>query len=178
MNYSQMIQEQEKFNIENGIDYSALASKVGASLGQETELVKFATQTKEGSSTTSITEKQAKAISRFPSLVEILGDDNMGEDLAKKLGSVLNEFIADKILKNSRFMDNNVVMCKPEKGSIKQYYKSETKVGFVTAKGKFSGRECIKFDEQNNEVKVFVKEGKSWKEVTENFKLDFQFAQL
>jgi len=117
------------------------------------------------------------AIQKYPSLIETLGKEGSNE-LAEKIGEVLNSYIVEKIYKNSSSINKFVVECKAEDGNIKQYFKYENRVGFVKVAGKFCGDEYIHYDYKRNEALVLKKkEEDKFLNISNEFEIESEFME-
>jgi len=125
-----------------------------------------------------LTVAQTKAVGKYPSLIEMLGNDETNE-LAEVVASALNKWIISRIHKNSASINKNAVECKQEGKCLKEYYKYEDKAGFVKAAGRFSGQEYLHYDPNKNAAYVLKrKDAENYQNVSNDFEIEFQFAGL
>lgn len=129
------------------------------------------------SSKSTLTEKQNKAIEKYPSLIEMLGEDDSNE-LANKMASVINSWLIEKIQKNSQSINENAVDCIEDNGSIKQYYKFDHCAGYVKAAGSFNGSEYLQYDLESKCGYVFRKENDAFVNNSGQFKIEVEFVEL
>ena len=144
----------------------------------ESQSVRKLTRTSEGKPVKAVTKLQMRAIEKYPGLIDMLGEDGVGDKAAEVIGEAINSYIAERVTKNSQAIDDTVVACKPDQGRLKQYYKAGDTAGVVSAKGKFSGREYIYYDPAKAQAAVFLKQAEGWKDVSKEFELSCEFVKL
>lgn len=150
-----------------GVDdmFSAIA-------GSSEEIIKTAQTIKEA------TSNQLKAIGKYPSLIEMLGNDE-SEELANIIGSAINNYIVSKLHKNASSINKQAIECKQEDNHIKEYYKYEDKVGFIKVSGSFKGDEYIHYDDKNNKAFVLKKkEGRAFENISSEYQIDSEFVAI
>ena len=151
---------------EQHIDYDNLTEKLGIKVAQVAP------------SEQEVNSNHIKAIEKYPSLINMLGEDDSNE-LSEVIASAINSWIIGKIHKNSSSINKQAIECKQEDNSLKEYFKYEDKVGFVKAAGKFTGKEYLHYDNKNNQAYVLVKNAQNkWDNVSQNFNLEFQFVEI
>lgn len=124
-----------------------------------------------------LTEKQNKAIEKYPSLIEMLGADDSNE-LSNKIAFVINEWIISKIHKNSCSINKNAVDCIQDERFIKQYYKFDNCVGCVKVSGSFNGSEYIQYDLETKQGYVFKKESGKFIDNSGKFNIESEFVAI
>ncbi|MFA6088600.1 MAG: hypothetical protein WC755_01935 [Candidatus Woesearchaeota archaeon] len=140
--------------------------------GSSEEFVKTAQAIKEA------TPNQLKAISKYPSLIEMLGNDD-SDELAEIVGFSINKYITSKIHGNSSSINKNAIECKQDGNCIKEYYKYSDRVGFVKVSGSFSGNEYIHYDINKNKAFVLKKKAdKKFENLSNEYAIDMEFVKI
>ena len=142
------------------------------------EIVKTASATEKPKMDSSLTPNQKKAISKYPSLVDVLGKDGIGDFIADKVGEAANQWVLNRIQKNSQLINKNAIDCKNDEGSIKQYFKYSNRAGFIKAAGKFAGDEFIHYDPEKNQGMVLHRKAKNqFVNVSDQFQIECNFVE-
>lgn len=126
----------------------------------------------------SISKNQAIALSKWPSLIEVLGT-SYGEKIAKEILVKLNEVIIDKIVKNTQQHNKFIYAGQNEKSNMKFFYKSENDswICCVTASGPFRGDEIVYYSPDDDEVSILRMADKEFYDVSEEFNVVHESAQ-
>jgi len=100
---------------------------------------------------TKISFNQTRALQKYPALIEMLGKEGIGEEIAKEIMAKRNSYLVESLQKNAQSVSVYAKVCKAEKQNIKQYFAGQkdenTQWGcIVTAQGPFRGDEAICFD--------------------------------
>jgi hypothetical protein len=90
-----------------------------------------------------VTVSQAKALQKYPQLIEFLGREGFADRIAKKMISEINNIVAEKIGENTKKWHKCAVLCKSDKHNLKQYFQGADWVCCITASGVFRGDEII-----------------------------------
>ena len=126
-----------------------------------------------------MTINQSKALEKYPSLIEMLGEDGIGDKVASWMGDKMNSLIVEEVKNNSSSINSYAVECKEEDGFVKQYFQYPDKVGFVKVKGNFRGKEYIHWDEKSGEAKVLMKKsGNDFLNVSQKYEIEFNFVEI
>ena len=121
-------------------------------------------------------EDQIKAIDKYPSLIDMLGSIEEPE-FSEKIAQTINDWIVEKIAKNSSLINKNAVECKQEGGTLKQYFKYDDKAGFVKASGCFTGNEFIHHTDKGS--MILLREGKTeFKNISDKFEIESHFVEI
>ena len=123
-----------------------------------------------------LSEAQLKAIKQYPNLIEMLGsvDD---DDFPDKIAQIVNNWIIERIGKNSSIINKNAIETKQEDGFIKQYFKYDDKVGFVKVSGQFTGNEFIHHTEDESLVLLRI-DKEDFKNISDKFEIESHFVEI
>ena len=105
---------------------------------------------KTASSQMKISQNQHRALQRFPALIEFLGQDDYGDQIAQIVADKLREMVIAKVEANTKLVNKTAQVCIAKNNNIKMYFKTDEYVCCVTASGPFRGDEIIQYNAKDD----------------------------
>ena len=116
-----------------------------------------------------ISQNQFNALQKYPSLIELLGQDEHGEKLAQKVLEDVRKILVDKIGSNGKDASDLAIVCVADRQNLKQYFRGDGWVCRVIASGPFRGDEAIFYSKDHNKSMVLRKDSKGeYQDVSSN----------
>ncbi len=116
-----------------------------------------------------ISENQQKALEKFPALIEVLGQDDMGDQIAEGIANKVREIMVSKIFANTKEVNKTAEICIVKNKNIKMYFKGPDWVSCITASGPFRGDEIMQYHKEHDKHYILRRSGEEFDDVTNMF---------
>ena len=116
-------------------------------------------------------KNQVKALQKYPSLIEFLGQDEYGEKIAEKILADLRSFMIEKLGENAKLASKFATVCVVDKHNIKQFFQGEDWLCKITASGPFRGDETIYYSRDHDKAVILRKNGEEFYDVSSGFNM-------